>query len=43
MRALRCCTFTNIQEKLGFQQEQEACEKSEARLPTGAGPALGVW
>lgn len=23
----------DIQEKLGFQQEQEACEKSEATLP----------
>lgn len=35
-------TFTGLKEKLGFQQEQEGCEKSEATLLTGAVPAPAI-
>ena len=36
-------TFTGLKEKLGFQQEQEGCEKSEAMLLTGAVPPWRSW
>lgn len=34
-----CPTFTGLNEKLGFQQEQEGCENSEPMLLSGAGTA----